>query len=177
MSAPLYLALVHHPVRARDGATVTASVTNLDVHDLGRLARTYDVRACFIVTPIAAQRALVTLILALSDKYRRGRGPSVQACRELLAKLESAYERAYYAGILCERQAKALLESTHPGSGRYAYQGLREAMEHFEQAEELAPRDNDDAVLRWNTCARLLAEHKELARTEGGEDDFRPLLE
>jgi hypothetical protein len=61
--AKLYLALVHHPVRARDGATVTTSVTNLDVHDLGRLARTYDATACFIVTPIAAQRALVEEIL------------------------------------------------------------------------------------------------------------------
>jgi tRNA (guanine37-N1)-methyltransferase len=64
MSGSLYLALVHHPVRARDGAIVTTSVTNLDVHDLGRLARTYDARACFIVTPIAAQRALVGEILA-----------------------------------------------------------------------------------------------------------------
>jgi len=62
MSA-IYCALVHHPVRARDGSTVTTAVTNLDVHDLARLARTYGLAGYFVVTPIEAQRALVDRIL------------------------------------------------------------------------------------------------------------------
>jgi hypothetical protein len=56
---PVYIALVHHPVRGRDGAIITTSVTNLDVHDIARTARTYDVAGYFVVTPIEAQRALV----------------------------------------------------------------------------------------------------------------------
>ncbi len=69
----LYLALAHHPVRARDGAVVTTSVTNLDVHDLGRIARTYGARGCFVVTPITAQRELVEQILAHWRETSSGR--------------------------------------------------------------------------------------------------------
>lgn len=53
------LCLVHYPVLDRTGATITTSVTNLDVHDLARSARTYGLSRYYIVTPIAAQRALV----------------------------------------------------------------------------------------------------------------------
>ena len=40
--ADLYLALLHHPVYDKNGAVVTTAVTNLDVHDIGRLARTFE---------------------------------------------------------------------------------------------------------------------------------------
>ena len=63
MSGRVSLALVHYPVRGRDGATITTSITNLDVHDIARTARTYGVARYFIVTPIEAQRALVDHIL------------------------------------------------------------------------------------------------------------------
>lgn len=59
----VYAALVHHPVRDRAGDVITTSVTNLDVHDLSRSARTYDLEGLFIVTPIEAQRVLVQRIL------------------------------------------------------------------------------------------------------------------
>jgi hypothetical protein len=59
----LYLALVHHPVRDRAGGIITTSVTNLDVHDLARTARTYDLRRYFLVTPVEAQQALVRHLL------------------------------------------------------------------------------------------------------------------
>jgi hypothetical protein len=60
---PVYAALVHHPVKDRQGATVTTAVTNLDVHDLARSVRTYGLEGLFIVTPIEAQRTLVQRIL------------------------------------------------------------------------------------------------------------------
>src|SRR5258708_10529087 len=56
------LVLVHHPVLDGQGAIVTTAVTNLDVHDLSRSARTYDCSDYFIAHPIAAQRALVERI-------------------------------------------------------------------------------------------------------------------
>lgn len=67
----LYCALVHHPVRDREGNSVTTAVTNLDVHDIARSARTYGLRGYFIVTPIDAQRALVERILS---HWRTGAG-------------------------------------------------------------------------------------------------------
>src|SRR5580700_143411 len=59
---PCAVALVHHPVLDGQGAVVTSAVTNLDVHDLARTARTYGVSDYFVVHPIAAQRELVERI-------------------------------------------------------------------------------------------------------------------
>ena len=57
------MALVHHPVLDGRGAIVTTAVTNLDVHDLSRSAKTYGCSDYFVTHPIAAQRELVTRIL------------------------------------------------------------------------------------------------------------------
>ena len=59
----LAVALVHHPVLDGQGAIVTTAVTNLDVHDLARSARTYGCSDYFVTHPIAAQRELVARIL------------------------------------------------------------------------------------------------------------------
>ncbi len=59
----LAIALVHHPVLDGQGAVVTTAVTNLDVHDLARSARTYGCSDYFVVHPITAQRELVERIL------------------------------------------------------------------------------------------------------------------
>ncbi len=56
------IALVHHPVLDGQGAIVTTAVTNLDVHDLARSARTYGCSDYFVVHPITAQRELVERI-------------------------------------------------------------------------------------------------------------------
>ena len=69
------------------------------------------------------------------------------------------YERAYYAGIICERRAKARLKRGGPGSGYVAYDSLREAMSWFQKAEALRPAGNDDSILRWNACVRILERH------------------
>ena len=59
MSRRLAIALVHHPVLDAKGDTVTTAITNLDVHDLARSARTYGCSDYFIVHPITAQRDLI----------------------------------------------------------------------------------------------------------------------
>ena len=101
------------------------------------------------------QEALVTLVLALSDQLGEKSDAFAEA-KARVATLTDDYARRYYGGILCERQAKAALRRGGPGSGRVAYQWLREAMDRFAEAVERCPPGNDDAVLRWNTCVRLL---------------------
>lgn len=59
----LAVALVHHPVLDRAGATVTSAVTNMDVHDLSRSSKTFGATDLFVTTPIEAQRTLVETIL------------------------------------------------------------------------------------------------------------------
>jgi hypothetical protein len=58
-----YCALVHYPVKDRAGQTVTTAVTNLDVHDIARTARTFGLRRYYVVTPIEAQHVLVQRII------------------------------------------------------------------------------------------------------------------
>ncbi len=55
----LSVALVHHPILKRDGSVSTTSVTTLDVHDMGRLCRTYGFLSVYIVTPLKEQSELV----------------------------------------------------------------------------------------------------------------------
>ena len=102
------------------------------------------------------QQALVILLLALTDRFSKGYAVGVTQAREILPRLRDPYEQAYYAGIICERRAKAQLHRGGPGCGFEAYELLREAMASYEKAEALRPQGNDDALLRWNACARII---------------------
>ena len=109
-------------------------------------------------------RALVMLLLTLTDQF--GRGVGVNEPREIVGRLEGDYERAYYEGIVCERQGKALLRGPAAGSEVGSYGWLREAMRAYERAEALRPAGNDDAILRWNACARIRRDRKLGQRSE-----------
>jgi hypothetical protein len=116
------------------------------------------------------QTALITLLLAVTDRFGKGYGVSDTQAKELLSRVEGEYERAYYAGILAERRAKAKLAQGTPGSRFYAYDGFRDAMSWYEKAEAVRPPGNDDALLRWNTCARIITQNKLVAREEEREE-------
>jgi len=119
------------------------------------------------------QEAIATLILALTDQFVADPHRTSDAW-STQARLRDEYERAYYAGIIHERRAKALLVLGTPRGGSIAYEWLREAMASYERAEAVRPANNDDALLRWNACARLIMQdsHLEAAREERSE----PLL-
>jgi hypothetical protein len=108
------------------------------------------------------QQALATLLLAITDQFGQAPTEGVRRAREILPRLQGDYKRAYYAGIICERCAKAQLRSGAPKSGEMAYHWLREAMSWYEKAESQRPAGNDEAILRWNTCGRLLARYPHL---------------
>jgi len=121
------------------------------------------------------QSALVILLLALTDQFEEQVADAVVHAREILPHLSGAYERAYYAGIVCERRAKAQLRRGGPGSGYAAYATFREALDWYEKAEGLRPPGNDDALLRWNTCARILERNPHVR--PAAEDRSEPPLE
>ena len=106
------------------------------------------------------QQALVTLLLAITDQF--GEGVSPRRAREILPRFEREYDREYYAGIICERLARTDVSGGKHGSSFSAYENLVEAMRHYEQAERSRPQNNDDCILRWNACARFLAQHSNL---------------
>lgn len=108
------------------------------------------------------QEALVSLLLALTDQFGDEGAPSPDEVRRLLPSLADDYQRAYYEGIICERKGLSLLKLASLGSGPVVYDWLRKAMGHYERAEELRPEGNEDALVRWNTCARLIMRHDHL---------------
>lgn len=78
-TAPIYLALLHHPVLDKNGRTVATAITNIDIHDLARSARTYGVRRFFVATPIEALRALARRIV---EHWESGFGATYNANRK-----------------------------------------------------------------------------------------------
>ena len=100
------------------------------------------------------QTALRLLGLAITDQFTGGpsdRWPEVEA---IFQSLSNRYERLYYTGILHERRAKTQLRA-----GRAPHTLLvlfEQAMRCFDEAESIRPEGNDDSILRWNRCVRLL---------------------
>ena len=94
------------------------------------------------------------LFRSRTDQF--GAGVSQASALELLVRIQSEYARAYYGGIVWERMAHHHLRQARPNSPSAAYHALRRAMEHYEKAEALRPAGNDDDILRWNTCARVI---------------------
>jgi hypothetical protein len=127
-----------------------------------------------LATDPGNQSALIILLLALTDRFGKGYGVSDTQAKEILGRIEADYSRAYYSGILAERRAKAQLARGTPGCAHLAYEGFREAMHWFEKAEAIRPSGNDDALLRWNTCMRMI-ERNQLTPRE--EDRVEPPLE
>jgi hypothetical protein len=113
------------------------------------------------------QDALITLLLALTDQFDAEPPAPFSEARGVAERLLNPYAHAYYTGVAYERRAKAQLRQNVPGGGARAYEWLREAMARFEEAEAIRPAGNDDALLRWNACARLVMR----------EDLVRPAVE
>jgi len=120
------------------------------------------------------QQVLVMLVLALTDLQSGAAASGVMRAREYLARITDPYQRMYYSGVIAERRGQGLLTQGGMGSGVMAYDSLKEAMDWYERAEAIRPAGNDDAILRWNTCARVLNGSADLASTDAG---YEPALE
>jgi hypothetical protein len=120
----------------------------------------------------ASHDAIVTLILALSDQFRTRHGEAASRALDLVAQLPNEYERLYYGGLVAERRGRALLDQPGPGA-RAALEWLQEAMQAYELADALRPPDNDEARLRWNSCARVLNARPDLVLQD---DERSPVM-
>ena len=100
------------------------------------------------------QHALRLLGLAITDQFTGEASDRYQDAENIFRALTSEYERLYHLGIVKERKAKAQLRAGRPA--RTVYPIIEDAMRCFESAEKMRPPDNDEAILRWNRCVRLL---------------------
>ena len=111
-------------------------------------------------------QAIVTMLLAITDQFESSSAVDITQAKQLLSRLPDEYDRQYYSGLICERQGKAALSRNYPDSVFVAYEWLIDAMEYYEKSEAIRPPGKDDAILRWNTCARLIMRHHLKPRDE-----------
>ena len=100
------------------------------------------------------QNALRLLGLAITDQFTGQVSDRYVEAEDVFRALTGEYERLYHLGILRERKAKAQLRAGR--QPHTVYPIFEEAMQLFESAERIRPPANDDAILRWNRCVRLL---------------------
>ena len=121
----LFVALIHYPVLDRNGRIVTSAITSLDLHDIARSARTYGVRAVYVVHPVAEQREFAVRVLdhwrldygRLYDSRRREALELVEVVEDLATALLSAEQMAKASALLVYTSAKA--------NGGTSYEELR----------------------------------------------------
>lgn len=105
------------------------------------------------------QDALVIYILALTDQFHHAeRQTQVKVIQKAIKKLASQYQRHYYTGLLNERRARFLI--SQPMSHSFSYDYFIEALQNYQQASEIKPENNDEAILRWNSCIRIIEQEK-----------------
>jgi hypothetical protein len=107
------------------------------------------------------QLAKRLLGLSITDQFTGYAGDRYTEVEEIFQSLRDAYERSYYTGLLHERRAKVQLRSGY--SAHILLPLVEDAMKCFAEAEKIRPPGNDDSILRWNRCVRLLQ----------GQPDFR----
>jgi tetratricopeptide (TPR) repeat protein len=100
------------------------------------------------------QLALRLLGLALTDQFTGHGSDRYREAEKIFLELKDPYERLYYTGILHERRAKAQLKAGQLPRSLSAL--FDHALHTFAEAEKIRPAGNDDAILRWNRCVRLL---------------------
>ena len=107
----------------------------------------------------AHQIALRMLGLAITDQFTGHPTDRYAEAEPIFQSLTDRYECNYYTGIYFERRGKAQLQAGKPPHTLLVL--FEEAMRHFAAAEQLRPPENDDAILRWNRCVRLLQSRPE----------------
>ncbi|BBO84840.1 hypothetical protein DSCO28_54060 [Desulfosarcina ovata subsp. sediminis] len=116
------------------------------------------------------REALSTLVLALTDKFAYvGLQPSFDQAMDVVSRLEAAYDKSYYTGLVYERRAKFHFRQGEPEAVATAYAWFAKAMDAYDQAISGGAVDNQDAVLRWNSCVRFIESHQALKSFDAGQ--------
>ena len=119
--------------------------------------------------------AVVMHVLAITDQFGPGHVEDLRRAIDAVARLEDPYKSAYYQGIIAERWAKAILARDLPRAAEMAYEWIDKALTAYGKAEELRSPGNDEAILRWNTCVRMLDRDSHLRPREA--EAYEPSFE
>ena len=105
------IALVHHPVLGKKGEIIGSAITNLDLHDIARTAKTYGIDEFYIVTPYTDQQELVEEIIS---HWQNGHGSISNPARKeafRLVKLAKTLEEVT-AKIMAKQSQSPVVVTT-----------------------------------------------------------------
>jgi len=128
--ADLYLALLHHPVLDKNGHIVTTALTNMDIHDIARSARTYGVRGFYVATPVKALQVLAAKIM---EHWQTGFGSTYNVTRkDALGVVRIARD---LDSVLIDmeretgRRPRLVATSARDGANRVSFPALRDQLD------------------------------------------------
>ncbi len=121
------------------------------------------------------QQVVYTLVLAMTDQFEGRHRKSLKKALEIAGKLQDKYQHEYGTGLIYERQALASLKRKTPRAGFIAYEYLARAMEHYANAEKVRPANDEESVLRWNSCIRLIRQNN--LEPSPDEPEIQPFLD
>ncbi len=128
--ADLYLALLHHPVYDKEHKVVTTSITNMDIHDISRSAKTYGVKRFFVVNPVPTLRALAEKIV---DHWRVGYGSTYNVTRrdalEIVALSQHLEDTLEAVQQEAGERPRLIATSARDGGVRLSFVELRHRLE------------------------------------------------
>lgn len=150
----IYIALVHYPVLGRDGRIISSAVTNLDVHDIARTARTYGIKGYYIVTNLPAQRFIVERVL---EFWVRGFGKEYNPSRSEALKLVKVVD--YLEDVFDDVER---LEGRRP-KVFFTSAKRRERSMTYEEARELLKVMEEPALVLFGTSWGLPEEVLEMS--------------
>jgi tRNA (guanine37-N1)-methyltransferase len=127
--APVYIALLHHPVYDKNGQVVTTAVTNMDIHDIARSGKTYGIRGFYVVTPV---KALQKLALKIIDHWEQGYGSQYNATRKealALARIKDNLDDVLIdIEQECAQKPLVVVTSAKRGGNRTSFAALRDML-------------------------------------------------
>ncbi len=125
----LSIALIHYPVTNKNGDIIASAVTNLDLHDMARSAKTYGVRAFYAVTPLEDQKELAGKLV---DHWVKGGGarynPTRREALELVTIRDNLQQVIDEIGEINGRRPKTVVTSARPQDGSVTYGNLRQML-------------------------------------------------
>jgi hypothetical protein len=119
--------------------------------------------------------AIVMHLLAITDQFDAGRAEDLKRAEAAVVGLKEAYKNAYYSGIIAERWAKSVLKRGVPRGEEMAFESIDRAFGWYAKADSLKAVGNDEAILRWNACVRLLGANPKVRA--GEKEAYEPALE
>ena len=148
--ADLYLVLLHHPVFDKTGAIVTSALTNMDIHDIARSARTYGVRRFYVATPVKALRALAAKIM---EHWETGYGSTYNVTRKDALSLVGLEHDLDSTLLTLERETgmrpRLIATSARGGGDRTRFDDLRaQLLEHRREAVRIGESADRDHLHR-----------------------------